>query len=291
MIKRTTCGALALFGLLSATTGTPQPARDYTPVTDARLTAPEDRNWLMYRRTYDSWGYSPLARITARNVANLVPVWTMSTGATEGHQSPPIVNDGVMFITTPFNQVIAIDAKTGDLLWRYRHQMPADIRMGHPTNRGVALYGDKVYTATSDAHVVALDAKTGDVVWEKAVENYNDGYYMTIAPLAARGKIMVGVSGGERGIRGFVVALDANTGEQVWKTYTVPGRASPATTRGPATRGARAARRCGSRAASIRSSDYVLGHRQSRARGRAIRAPATTCTRTPSSRSTSTPAR
>jgi alcohol dehydrogenase (cytochrome c) len=105
--------------------------------------------------------------------------------------------------------------------------MPADIRMGHPTNRGVALYGDNVYTATSDARVVALDAKTGKVVWNKVVENYNNGYYMTIAPLAARGRIMVGVSGGERGIRGFVVALDASTGEQVWKTYTVPAPGEP----------------------------------------------------------------
>ena len=165
--------------------------------------------------------------INTRNVADLAPVWTMSTGTAEGHQAPPIVNDGVMFVTTPFNQVLAIDAKTGDLLWRYRHQMPADIRMGHPTNRGVALYGDKVYTATSDARVVALDAKTGAVVWNKAVENYNNGYYMTIAPLAARGRIMVGVSGGERGIRGFVVALDADTGEQVWKTYTVPAPGEP----------------------------------------------------------------
>jgi alcohol dehydrogenase (cytochrome c) len=132
-----------------------------------------------------------------------------------------------MFVTTPFNQVLAIEAKTGDLLWRYRHQIPADIRMGHPTNRGVALYGDKVYTATSDARVVALDARTGAVVWNKAVEDYNGGYYMTIAPLAARGRIMVGVSGGERGIRGFVVALDANTGEQIWKTYTVPAPGEP----------------------------------------------------------------
>ena len=188
MKKRTTCGALALLALLPAITGSAQPVANYTPVTDARLTAPEDRNWLMYLRTYNSWSYSPLARITPRNVARLVPVWTMSTGATEGHQSPPIVNDGVMFITTPFNQVFALDAKTGDLLWRYRHQMPADIRMGHPTNRGVALYGDKVYTATSDAKVIAFDAKTGEVVWEKAVEDYNGGYYMTLAPLAARGK-------------------------------------------------------------------------------------------------------
>jgi len=204
-----------------------QESRSYSPVTDARLESPEARNWLMFLREYNSWSYSPLREINTRNVANLVPVWTMSTGTTEGHQSPPIVNDGIMFITTPFNQVIAIDAATGDLLWRYRHTMPADIRMGHPTNRGVALYGDKVYTATSDARVVALDARTGNVVWNKAVENYNNGYYMTIAPLAARGKIMVGVSGGERGIRGFVVALDANTGEQVWKSYTIPAPGEP----------------------------------------------------------------
>src|SRR5690606_17120539 len=91
----------------------------------------------------------------------------------------------------------------------------------------VALYGDKVFTATSDAKVVALDAATGRVVWERAVEDYNRGYYMTLAPLAARGKVMVGVSGGERGIRGFVVALDAETGEEVWKTYTIPAPGEP----------------------------------------------------------------
>lgn len=219
---------LALAALLACGAAGAQPAeRAYTPVTDARLEAPEPRNWLMYLREYSSWSYSPLRQITTRNVRNLTPVWTMSTGTNEGHQSPPIVNDGIMFVTTPFNQVLALDAATGDLLWRYRHQMPPDIRMGHPTNRGVALYGDRVYTATSDARVVALDARTGRVVWNKAVENYNNGYYMTIAPLAARGKIMVGVSGGERGIRGFVVALDADTGEEVWKTYTVPAPGEP----------------------------------------------------------------
>jgi alcohol dehydrogenase (cytochrome c) len=105
--------------------------------------------------------------------------------------------------------------------------MPRDIRMGHPTNRGVALYGDKVYMATSDAKVVALDARTGEVAWEVAVEDYNGGYYMTLAPLAARGKIMVGVSGGERGIRGFVVALDAESGAEAWKTFTVPAPGEP----------------------------------------------------------------
>jgi alcohol dehydrogenase (cytochrome c) len=227
MIVRSIQLGLAALAMSLPLMATAQPTRSYSTVTDARLESPEPRNWLMYLRTYDSWGYSPLKQISARNVANLVPVWTASTGTGEGHQSPPIVNDGVMFITTPFNQVLAFDAKSGDLLWRYRRQMPPDIRMGHPTNRGVALYGDKVYMATSDAKVVALNAKTGAVVWEKAVEDYNGGYYMTMAPLAARGKIMVGVSGGERGIRGFVAALDAETGNEVWKTYTIPGPGEP----------------------------------------------------------------
>jgi alcohol dehydrogenase (cytochrome c) len=227
MINRALCCTVLACASSVANLMDAQPVRDYNPVTDARLESPEARNWLMYLREYNSWSYSPLRGINTRNVASLAPVWTMSTGTAEGHQAPPIVNDGIMFITTPFNQVIAIDAKTGDLLWRYRHTMPADIRMGHPTNRGVALYGDKVYTATSDARVVALDAKTGAVVWNKAVENYNNGYYMTLAPLAARGRIMVGVSGGERGIRGFVVALDASTGEEVWKSYTVPAPGEP----------------------------------------------------------------
>jgi alcohol dehydrogenase (cytochrome c) len=231
MLHRMMCRALAplapLALLVSFSAYGQQPVRDYSAVTDARLLSPEARNWLMYRRTYDSQGYSPLERITARNVASLVPVWSASTGTTEGHQAPPIVNDGIMFVTTPFNQVLAFDAQSGDLLWRYRRQMPPDIRMGHPTNRGVALYGDKVYMATSDTKVVALDARTGRVIWDVAVEDYNGGYYMTLAPLAARGKIMVGVSGGERGIRGFVVALDAETGKEAWKTYTIPAPGEP----------------------------------------------------------------
>jgi alcohol dehydrogenase (cytochrome c) len=223
-IRSATLGAAAA-ALLFALSAAAQPtgADRYSSVTDARLRQPEAGNWLMYRGTYDGWGYSPLNQITTRNVDELKPVWTLSTGMTEGHQAPPIVNDGVMFVSTPLNQVLAIDARSGDVLWLYRRQMPFDIQLGHPTNRGVALYGDKVYMATSDTNVVALDARTGAVVWEKAVEDYNGGYYMTLAPLAARGKIMVGVSGGERGIRGFVAALDAETGEEVWKAYTVPG--------------------------------------------------------------------
>jgi alcohol dehydrogenase (cytochrome c) len=196
-------------------------------VSDARLRNPEAENWLMFRREYSGSGYSPLAQITPQNVSRLRPVWTLSTGVTEGHQSPPIVNDGVMYITTPLNLVYAVNAATGDVLWQYRRTLPFDLSLIHPTNRGAALYGDKVYMATSDAVVVALNARTGEVVWEKPVADYKAGYYMTMAPLAASGRIMVGVSGGERGIRGFVTALDANTGDEIWKTYTIPAPGEP----------------------------------------------------------------
>ncbi len=200
-----------------------QDAPAYRPVTQERLLEPEPENWLMYRRTYDGWGYSPLEQIDTSNVASLAPLWTFSTSANEGHQSPPIVNDGIMFITTPGSRIIALDARTGNSLWRYVRDLPEDLQQMHPTNRGVALWQDKVYVATVDAFVVALEATTGEVVWEKAVEDYSVGYYMTMAPLAINGKIMVGVSGGEWGIRGFVTALDAESGDEVWKTYTIPG--------------------------------------------------------------------
>lgn len=196
---------------------------NYRTVTTARLLDPEPENWLMYRRTYDSWGYSPLEQINAGNVKNLVPVWTFSTGVNEGHQSPPIVNNGIMFITSPENRVFALNAQTGDLLWQYQRDLPEDLFQLHPTNRGVALFGDNVYFGTVDACLVALNAKTGEVVWEREVEDYLSGYYMTLAPLIAKGKVIVGVSGGEFGIRGFIQAFDAETGASVWKTHTIPG--------------------------------------------------------------------
>ena len=112
-----------------------QSLEKYQPVTSERLLHPEPQNWLMYRGTYDSWGYSALNQINTKNVRKLIPVWTFSTGVSEGHQSPPIVNSGVMFITTPQNQVLALDAKTGDLLWRYKRELPEDLFQLHPTNR------------------------------------------------------------------------------------------------------------------------------------------------------------
>ena len=202
-------------------------AAEYSPVTDERLLSPEPENWLMYRGTYDSQGYSPLDQINTENVAGLKPVWSFSTGMREGHQAPPVVNNGAMFVTTPNNHVLALDAASGELLWRYERDLPEDLSQMHPTNRGVGLYGNLVYMATADCYVVALDATSGEVVWETEIEDYGAGYYMTLAPLVAAGKVMVGVSGGEWGIRGFVAALDAQTGDEVWKTYTIPAPGEP----------------------------------------------------------------
>ena len=199
----------------------------YTPVTDERLRNPEPANWLQYRGNYEGWGYSPLDKITSRNVGKLTLGWAFATGQSEGHQSPPIVNNGYMYVTTPGAQVIALDAKTGTELWRYKKELPADMLQLHPTNRGVALYGDKVYFATVDAHVVALDAKTGKLIWSKAVGDAKALQYITLAPLAAKGKIMVGSSGGETGVRGYIVALDAQTGTEAWRTFTTAAPGEP----------------------------------------------------------------
>lgn len=215
--------APALFVSAPAPASAWQGVVSYRPVTQERMENPEPENWLSYRGNYAGWGYSELDEITTANVRGLEPAWTFSTGVRGGHESPPIVNDGVMYITTPGNQLIALDAREGDLLWLYEHDLPERLVAIHNTNRGVALYEDKVYMATLDARVLAFDALTGDVVWDVAVEDNSTGYYMTIAPLAAEGRIMVGVSGGELGIRGFVVALDSETGEELWRTFTVPG--------------------------------------------------------------------
>src|SRR5262252_6548165 len=217
--NRLTAAVVGVIGLLPWIVAA-QGIANYSAVTEARLLKPEPQNWLMYRGTYDGWGYSPLDQIKTTNVKKLMPVWSFSTGVLEGHQAPPIVNNGVMFVTTPQNQILALNAKTGDLLWRYKKELPEDLLQLHPTNRGVGLYEDRVYLATVDAHLVALDAKTGKVAWDVAVEDYKKGYYFTLAPLVAKGKVMVGTSGGELGVRGFVAAFDAKTGQEVWKTYT-----------------------------------------------------------------------
>jgi alcohol dehydrogenase (cytochrome c) len=199
----------------------------YRPVTAARLRAPEDSDWLLIRRTYSGWGFSPLAQITSANVSQLQLAWTLETGVTNGHEAPPFVNGGVMFVATPGNQVMAIEAATGRLLWRYQRSLPEGVVLLHPTSRGVALYDDKVFFAANEAVLVAIDARTGREVWTARVEDNSKGYYMTMAPLVVDGKVMVSASGGEFGVRGFLAAFDVATGKEVWRTHTVPAPGEP----------------------------------------------------------------
>jgi alcohol dehydrogenase (cytochrome c) len=224
-MKRSIALACGAFTCAMAFTALAEPP--YEPVTPERLTSPEPGNWLTYRGNYSGWGFSPLAKINAKNVGELSLAWAFSTGVVEGHEGAPIVNGRYMFVTTPQDQVIALDAKTGAQLWLYKPTLPSELVQLHPTNRGVALSGDKVFVAQVDCNLVALDAKTGKVVWTTPVCDSKALYYMTLAPLSAKGKIMVGSSGGETGVRGFVAAFDAETGKEVWRTYTVPGPGEP----------------------------------------------------------------
>ncbi len=196
----------------------------YAPVTDARLSAAaNDDGWLMYRHDYTSSGYSKL--INETNVGKLKQIWDFKSDFEQGHESAPVVNGDTMFITTPKDEVHAFQASTGKALWTYKHDLS---QVGLKTvccdvvNRGVALYGDNAYIATLDNYVVALDAQTGKVVWKKQLAPADMGAAMTLAPLVVKGKIIVGLSGGEYGVRGAVVALDAKTGEQAWKKFTIP---------------------------------------------------------------------
>ena len=151
--------------IASATATSALAAGDYRPVTAARLANPEPENWLLTKGNYAGWSYSPLDQITTANVAKLRPVWSAATGINSGHEAPAIVNGDYMFVATPHNVVIAYEAKTGRVLWRFTREVPEGIGALHRTNRGVSLWNDKVYVGSVDCMLSALDAKTGKLVW------------------------------------------------------------------------------------------------------------------------------
>ena len=234
LLASASAAAFALGSLASA-----GEVANYAPVTAERLANPEPGEWLSIRRTYDGQSHSPLDQINAGNVKDLKVVWNSTTGprqkltdfaalpADPANEAPPLVNGDVMIYSAGDNQVIAYDAKTGSEIWRFTYALPEGLVPVHPTNRGVALWDDKIYLATLDAHLIALDAKTGSKLWDQTLANWEEGYYSTLAPLIVKGKVMSGVSGGEFGIRGFVQAFDAESGEPAWKTYTIPGPGEP----------------------------------------------------------------
>jgi alcohol dehydrogenase (cytochrome c) len=198
-------------------------------VTQEQLSAAANdaNNFLHTNGNYDQTRYFPGKQIDTSNVGKLHPAWIFQTEVKESLETTPIVVNGVMYVTTSFNHVYALNAKTGEQYWHYKHKMgPITTYCCGPNNRGVAINGDKVFMGTLDAKLVALDAKTGSLVWETQIADPELGYSETMAPTAVNGKILIGTNGGEYGIRGFVRAYDAETGKQVWNFDTIPEKSA-----------------------------------------------------------------
>ena len=220
---------LVLFGCVPAVAQ----ERRIAPVTDAMLHNPDPADWLNWRRTLDGWGYSPLDQIDRENVDQLQLVWGWQIGPGLS-QAAPLVRDGVMFIPGPRNVVQAVDAATGDRIWEHRRQFEAStdlldsVGAGMRT-RSIAIYGDKIYLNTSDAHVVALDAATGEVVWDHTVADYRLGYRYTSGPIVVNGLVVSGMTGCQNYKNDvcFISAHDPETGEQAWRTSTVARPGEP----------------------------------------------------------------
>jgi alcohol dehydrogenase (cytochrome c) len=199
------------------------------PVTYERLlnAAKEPQNYLTYGGDYFGTRYSTLTQITPANVKNLNLAWVYQAAVTGSWQPTPLVVDGIMYLTQRPNDVIALDATTGRVFWIYRHSNEDVIACCGSNNRGVAILGDLLYMGTLDGHLVAIDAKSGRQVWKTRVADNKQGYSITVAPLALKDRIVVGVGGGEYGIRGYITAHDAKTGKEMWRFYTIPGPGEP----------------------------------------------------------------
>jgi alcohol dehydrogenase (cytochrome c) len=190
--------------------------------------AREPRNWLTYSGDYSGRRFSALDRITPANVKSLEQKWIFQMDSLQRVQTTPLVVDGVMYVTQPPNDVVALDARTGRVFWIYYYRpSPEAQTCCGMVNRGLAILGDTLFLATVDAHLVAIDAKNGKPLWKTPVADPAARYAMTLAPLVVKDKVIVGVAGGEYGIRGFIAAYDAKSGKEVWRFHTIPGPGEP----------------------------------------------------------------
>jgi alcohol dehydrogenase (cytochrome c) len=204
-------------------------ALDAQVTTDRLLRAvDEPENWLTYSGNYAGHRHSPLRQITPANVNNIEMKWIFQDQVFGSWESSPIVVDGVMYLTQRPNDVIALDARTGRIFWIYKYAGASDYKVCcGANNRGLAVLGHTLFMGTLDAHLVAIDARTGRAAWKTKVAEFSQGYSVSHAPLVVKDKVIVGVGGGEYGIRGFIAAYDAASGREVWRFYTVPGPGEP----------------------------------------------------------------
>ena len=199
--------------------------KPFSPVNQAMLdkAATDDKNWLLPNGSYEQTRYYPASQINSGNVSKLRPAFVFQTGMLESMETAPLVVDGVMFLTTSYNHVYAINAQTGEQYWHFKHKIgPVSTYCCGPNNKGVAISDGKLYMGTLDAKLVALDAKTGKLLWETQIADPELGYSETMAPTVADGKVLIGTNGGEYGVRGFVKAFDAVTGKLSWTFHTIP---------------------------------------------------------------------
>jgi alcohol dehydrogenase (cytochrome c) len=187
----------------------------------------EPENWLTYNGTYSSQRYSRLDQITPANVNDLQLKWILQNRVFGAWQTSPIVDDGIMYVTQRPNDVLALDAVTGRVFWQYRYTNSETKVCCGANNRGLAILGDKLFMGTLDAHLVAVDRTNGQPLWKTKVADADKAYSITHAPLVIKDKVLVGVGGGEFGIRGFIAAYDADTGKQAWRFHTIPGPGEP----------------------------------------------------------------
>jgi alcohol dehydrogenase (cytochrome c) len=188
----------------------------------------EPGNWLTYSRDYSGQRYSPLDLVNSGNVSRLHIAWMRQVDETDTFETSPIAVDGTLFVTEPPNVVEALDAVTGRSLWSYRKELPSDLRLCcGKVNRGLAILGNTVYYASTDAHLIALDARTGSLRWDVTMADYKNGFSSTGAPLALKDKIITGMAGGEYGVRGFIDGYDAKTGKRLWRFNTIPVQGEP----------------------------------------------------------------
>jgi PQQ-dependent dehydrogenase (methanol/ethanol family) len=216
-------GSICAAALVLSKMGSKTAAETSVSQKDLDNAAEDKSNFLQTNGNYAQTRYYPNEQINRSNVAHLHPAWIFRTGVKGSIETSPIVVHGVMYVTTSYNHVFALGAKTGQVIWHFRPKLGAlrTFCCG-ANNRGVAVYDDKVYVATLDAKLIAVDAKTGLIVWKQQLADPEEGYSETMAPTAVDGKILIGVSGGEYGIRGFVRAYDAKDGRLIWNFDTIP---------------------------------------------------------------------
>ena len=198
-------------------------------IDDERIMSAESEpgNWLAYGRTFEEQRFSPLKQINKDTVSELGLAWYKDMGTNRAQEATPIVVDGIMFLTSSWSKVFAIDAISGETIWSFDPEVPGEVARRaccDVVNRGVAVYNGKVYFGSLDGRLFALNAETGEKVWEVNTLYDTERFYtITGAPRVAKGKVFIGNGGAEFGVRGYVTAYDSETGEQIWRFYTVPG--------------------------------------------------------------------